>query len=94
MGSEKGQIEEVIHILRSSSSFVDTEHELRYLCFHPRLLLTSQAFGVLDYCTWPQPPAGETNNSLSDQAIKTTTVCKYSLFTGVCVGELNDCQVP
>lgn len=29
----------------------------RYLCFHPCLLLTSPAFGVLDYCTWPQPPA-------------------------------------
>lgn len=59
-GSENGQMQELIQILRSSNSYVDTLHELRYLCFHPFLLLTSLAFGLLYYCTWPRPPARET----------------------------------
>lgn len=35
---------------------INTEHDLKYLCSHPCLLLTSLAFGVLDCCIWPQPP--------------------------------------
>lgn len=59
LGSEKEQIQEVIHKLRTSYSFVSAEHEVRYLYFHPCLLLISLAFAVLDCCTWPQPPVGE-----------------------------------
>lgn len=47
------------YLLCSSVSYVDTNHEINYLCFHLCLLPTSLAFGVLDYCTWPQPPKGE-----------------------------------
>lgn len=43
---------------------------MRYLCFHPCLLTTSLAFGVLDYYTWPQPPAGRDNNVMSNYEIK------------------------
>lgn len=59
LGSEKEQIQEVIHKLRTSYSFVSAEHEVRYLYFHACLLLISLAFAVLDCCTWPQPPVGE-----------------------------------
>ena len=68
---------------------------MRYLCFRPCLLRTFQAFGVLDYCTWPQRPAGKEKQP-TVRARSKKGHCVFITEFVTCDEELkgNECQVP